>query len=64
MSIERGLEQSPKEDKGKEILEEALSFVQGDMEEEVEPEMPTEEEPMTEEKSMGLMSRRSAEDGV
>jgi len=64
MSIERGLEQSPKEDMGREILEEALSFVQGDMEEEAEQEMPMEEEPMPEEKPMGLMSRRGAEDGV
>ena len=60
-SIERGLERSPKEDKGKELLEEALSFVQGGMDEgdeEGEQEMPMEEEAMPEEKPMGLMSRR------
>ena len=32
-SIERGLEKSPKEDMGREILEEALSFVRGGAEE-------------------------------
>tara|TARA_R100001463_G_scaffold101538_3_gene155991 strand:+ start:525 stop:1100 length:576 start_codon:yes stop_codon:yes gene_type:complete len=63
-SIERGLEKSPKEDMGREILEEALSFVQGDMDMEAEEEMSTEEEDMPEEKPMGLMSRRSTEDGV
>ena len=66
-SIERGLERSPKEDKGKELLEEALSFVQGGMDEgdeEGEQEMPMEEEAMPEEKPMGLMSRRGVEDGV
>ena len=63
-SIERGLEKSPKEDRGREILEEALSFVQGDMDMEEQEEMPTEEEAMPEEKPMGLMSRRGTEDGV
>ena len=63
-SIERGLEKSPKEDRGREILEEALSFVQGDMDMEEQEEMPTEEETMPEEKPMGLMSRRGTEDGV
>tara|TARA_R100000406_G_scaffold26871_1_gene17334 strand:- start:3050 stop:3634 length:585 start_codon:yes stop_codon:yes gene_type:complete len=64
-SIERGLERSPKEDRGREILEEALSFVQGDMDMEEQEEMPTEEEEaMPEEKPMGLMSRRGTEDGV
>ena len=66
-SIERGLERSPKEDKGKELLEEALSFVQGGMDEgdeEGEQEMPMEEEAVPEEKPMGLMSRRGNEDGV
>ena len=63
-SIERGLEKSPKEDRGREILEEALSFVQGDMDMEEQEEMPTEEETMPEEKPMGLMSRRGTEDGI
>ena len=63
-SIERGLEKSPKEDMGREILEEALSFVQGGAEEPEQEEMPMEEEAMPEEKPMGLMSRRGTEDGV
>ena len=63
-SIERGLEKSPKEDMGREILEEALSFVQGGAEEPEQEEMPMEEEDMPEEKPMGLMSRRGTEDGV
>ena len=63
-SIERGLEKSPKEDRGREILEEALSFVQGDMDMEAQEQMPTEEEAVPEEKPMGLMSRRGTEDGV
>ena len=63
-SIERGLEKSPKEDRGREILEEALSFVQGDMDMEAQEEMPKEEEAMPEEKPMGLMSRRGTEDGI
>ena len=63
-SIERGLEKSPKEDMGREILEEALSFVQGGAEEPEQEDMPMEEEAMPEEKPMGLMSRRGTEDGV
>ena len=63
-SIERGLEKSPKEDMGREVLEEALSFVQGGAEEPEQEEMPIEEEEMPEEKPMGLMSRRGTEDGV
>ena len=66
-AIERGLEKSPKEDMGREILEEALSFVQGGIAEEMsqkQQEMPMEEEAMPEEKPMGLMSRRGTEDGV
>ena len=63
-SIERGLEKSPKEDMGREVLEEALSFVQGGAEEPEKEEMPIEEEEMPEEKPMGLMSRRGTEDGV
>tara|TARA_E500000318_G_scaffold38426_1_gene37122 strand:+ start:2744 stop:3319 length:576 start_codon:yes stop_codon:yes gene_type:complete len=63
-SIERGLEKSPKEDMGREVLEEALSFVQGKAEKPGQEEMPMEEEDMPEEKPMGLMSRRGTEDGV
>ena len=63
-SIERGLEKSPKEDMGREVLEEALSFVQGGAEEPEQEEMPMEKEEMPEEKPMGLMSRRGTEDGV
>ena len=63
-SIERGLEKSPKEDMGREVLEEALSFVQGKAEKPEQEEMPMEEEAMPEEKPMGLMSRRGTEDGV
>ncbi len=63
-SIERGLEKSPKEDMGREVLEEALSFVQGKAEKPEQEEMPMEEEDMPEEKPMGLMSRRGTEDGV
>jgi len=54
-TIERSLEKSPEKDRGREILEEALSFVQGEgmdempMEEEAEP---PQEEPR------GLMARR------
>ena len=63
-SIERGLEKSPKEDMGREVLEEALSFVQGKAEKPEQEETPMEEEDMPEEKPMGLMSRRGTEDGV
>ena len=54
-TIERSLEKSPEKDRGREILEEALSFVQGEgiddmpMEEEAEP---SQEEPK------GLRARR------
>ncbi len=57
--IERSLEKSPKKDLGREMLEEALEFVQSDeMEEEPEEEAVV-EEPVQEE-PMGLMSRRGA----
>ena len=64
-TVERSLEMSPDEDMGKALLEEALEFVQSDTPETEQP-VPEQamEEPMPEEKPMGLMSRRSAEDGV
>ena len=68
-TVERSLEKSPEEDEGKALLEQALSFVKEDepIAEEGMPET-TEETTMEgetpEEKPMGLMSRRGAEDGV
>ena len=62
-TVERSLEKSPKADAGRELLEEALEFVQGDMADpvpdEVEEEIPLEEDmPMEEDAPMGLMARR------
>ena len=62
-TVERSLEKSPKADAGRELLEEALEFVQGDMADpvpdEVEEEIPLEEEMSREEDAtMGLMARR------
>ena len=54
-TIERSLEKSPEKDRGREILEEALSFVQGEGME----EMPMEEEAEpSQEEPRGLMARR------
>ena len=57
-TIERSLEKSPKEDIGKALLEEALSFVQEDVPMAEGEAMATPEEVAPEEKPMGLMSRR------
>jgi len=68
-TVERSLEKSPEEDEGKALLEQALSFVKEDepIAEEGMPETTKEttmEGETPEEKPMGLMSRRGAEDGV
>jgi|TARA_R100000482_G_scaffold23651_1_gene6982 hypothetical protein len=57
-TIERSLEKSPKEDIGKALLEEALSFVQEDAPMAEGNAMDAPEETTPEEKPMGLMSRR------
>ena len=63
-TVERSLEQSPKADAGRELLEDALEFVQGDMAEptpedaEIEEDMVMDEEPVEEEAPRGLMARR------
>ena len=57
-TIERSLEKSPKEDIGKALLEEALSFVQEDAPMAECNAMDAPEEITPEEKPMGLMSRR------
>ena len=63
-TVERSLEQSPKADAGRELLEDALEFVQGDMAEptpedaEIEEDMIMDEEPVEEEAPRGLMARR------
>ena len=57
-TVERSLEKSPKEDAGKELLEEALSFVQEDAPMAEGEAMAAPEEAALEEKPMGLMSRR------
>ena len=62
-TLERSLEKSPKKDAGREILEEALEYVQGDMDMDDPIGMPQEEDmPMddapTEEEPKGLMARR------
>ena len=64
-TVERSLEMSPDKDMGRELLEEALEFVQSDTSETEQPNLEENvEEPMPEEKPMGLMSRRGVEDGV
>ena len=57
-TVERSLEKSPKEDTGKALLEEALSFVQEDAPMAEGGAMDAPEEVASEEKPMGLMSRR------
>ena len=61
-TLERSLEKSPEKDAGRELLEEALEFVQGDMQDPMglpqEEDMPMDDMPMEEEKPMGLMARR------
>ena len=57
-TVERSLEKSPKEDTGKALLEEALSFVQEDALMAEGEAMAAPEEAAPEEKPMGLMSRR------
>ena len=62
-TVERSLEKSPKADAGRELLEDALEFVQGGMaeptaEEDIDEETVMEEEPIEEGTPMGLMARR------
>ena len=62
-TVERSLEKSPKADAGRELLEDALEFVQGGMAEptadgDIDEETVMEEEPIEEGTPMGLMARR------
>ena len=62
-TVERSLEKSPKADAGRELLEDALEFVQGGMAEptaegDMDEETVMEEEPIEEGTPMGLMARR------